>query len=204
LIKEVKGVKFGYKPTHQTRELLTAFRNMVNDTIRISLTEDIHGRLKLRDRLYKEFQDRYDVVSCFPYSVAEVAWSILKKHRRWRRMPYAKRLMMKMDSRRYTLIHSILSLPFRKGERILIPLRYGDYQRGFLMDDAPKRGSVTVTDTAGSRREKERVRQILHRTAKEIVEKAKEMKQAIVPERLKGIGTPTRGEIGSRGLGGAG
>jgi putative transposase len=229
---------------------------MVNDAIRICLNENIRGRLKLRDRIYKEFQERYRVVSFFPYSVAEVAWSIVKKHKRWHRKPFAKRLMMKMDVRNYSLNYSILSLPFRKGERVLVPIRYGDYQRSFLLDQTLKRGSVTVTEDsviisfskevprmvpqgrvgidlneksvvisegtkydlsevarlhteygvrrrdffeghpndnrvkkkfASSRREKKRVRQFLHRTAKEIVESAKSKGQAIVLEKLKGI-----------------
>jgi len=255
-IKAVKSVKFNYAPTPMTRELLEAFRGMVNDAIRIGIDEGIKGRLELRNRIYKEFRVRYKVVSCFPYSVAEVAWSIVKKHRKWHRKPFAKRLMMKMDSLNYSLNYSILSVPFRKGERIVIPLRYGDYQRSFLMDSTLKRGSVTMTEDciiiafskkistftpsrrvgidlneksavlsdgtrfnlsevarlhteygirrsdfyqrhaddrrlkakfAHSRRERERVRQVLHRAAKEIVESAKSNGQAIVLEKLKGI-----------------
>ena len=236
--------------------MLENFRDMVNNAIGICLAEGLHGRLKLRDRIYKELQERCGVVSCYAYSVAEVAWSIVKKHRKWDRKPFAKRLMMKMDSQNYTLNYSILSLPMRKGERVLIPLRYGDYQRSFLMDTSLKRGSVTVTDSsiimsfvkevalsvpkervgidlneksavcsdgtryefsevarlhtgygvrrsefymhhpddrrlrkkyAGTTREKERVRQFLHRTAKQIVQTAKSKGQAIVLEKLKGI-----------------
>jgi len=232
------------------------FRGMVNNAIRICIDEGIKGRLKLRDRIYKEFQERYGVASYFPYSVAEVAWSIVKKHRSWQRKPFASRLMMKMDSGSYSLNYSILSLPFRRGERMLLPLQYGDYQRSFLMDESLKRGSVTVTEDAviiaftkdiptftpasrvgvdlneksavlsdgtkfdlsevarlhtdygmrrsdfyeghphdrrlqkkfaSSRREKERTRGILHRTAKQIVESSKAKGQAIVLERLKGI-----------------
>ena len=121
---------------------------MVNDAIRICLDEKIRGRLKLRDRIYRDFRERYGVVSCFPYSVAEVAWSIVKKHKRWHRKPYAKRLMLKMDAANFSLNYSILSLPFKKGERVLIPLRYGEYQRSFLMDKTLKRGSVTMTESS--------------------------------------------------------
>ena len=254
--KAVKAVRFRYRPTPLTMELLETFRGMVNDAIRICMDEGVRGRLKLRDRVYKELQDRYGVTSCFPYSVAEVAWSIVKKHKRWQRKPYAKRLMMKMDSQNYSLNYSIISLPFKKGERILIPLEYGGYQRSFLMDTTLKRGTVTMTEDdiiiaftkevplvtpavrvavdlneksavcsdgtkydlsdvarlhteygvrrrdfyqnhsgdrmlkkkfAGSRREKERVKQFLHRTAKEMVEAAKEKNQSIVLEKLKGI-----------------
>ncbi len=147
-MKTVKGVLFGYRSNPQTQELLSTFKDMVDDAIRICLDENIKGRLKLRDRIYKEFQERYGVISRLPYSVAEVAWSIVKKHRHWRRRPYAKRLMFKMDSRNYSLNYSILSLPFRKGERIFIPLEYGEYQRSFLMDTTLKRGSVTITESS--------------------------------------------------------
>ena len=92
MLKAVKSVKFAYTHTPQTRELLETFRDMVNEAIRICLKEVIRGRLRLRDRVYKEFQVRYGVVSVFPYSVAEVAWSIVKKHRQWQRKPYAKRV----------------------------------------------------------------------------------------------------------------
>jgi len=255
-VNAIKSVKFRYFPTRQTSELLGTFREMVNNAIHICLNESISGRLRLRNRIYKEFQDRYDVVSCYPYSVAEVAWSIFKKHRKWHRNPSAKRLMMKMDVQNYSLNHGILSLPFKKGKRLLVPLEYGDYQRGFLTDTSLKKGSITVTESAviiafskdmpmieplrrvgidlneksavssegttydlskiarlhteygvrrsefqrrnphdrrvnkkyaSSRREKERVRQLLHGITKRVVATAKTKGHAIVLERLKGI-----------------
>jgi IS605 OrfB family transposase len=150
----------------------------------------------------------------------------------------------------------LLAKLLRKGERVLIPLQYGEYQRSFLMDKTLKRGSVTVTESciaiafskvasiaepsrkvgydlneksivgsdgtthdlsevarlhtlygirrskfyerhphdrrlkkkfAGSRREKERVKQALHSVSTLIVEKARANNEAIVLERLKGI-----------------
>ncbi|MDA4127382.1 MAG: hypothetical protein OK452_09330, partial [Thaumarchaeota archaeon] len=57
-IKAFKSVKFTYSPTSMTREVLEAFRGMVNDAIRICIDEGINGRLKLRDRIYREFQLR--------------------------------------------------------------------------------------------------------------------------------------------------
>ncbi len=256
IVKSLKAVKFGYRSTPETKELLATFRMMVNHAIHICIDESIKGRLRLRDRLYKEFQERYGVVSCYPYSVAEVAWSIVKKHRRWQRKPFASRLMLKMDSASYSLNYGILSLPNKKGLRVLIPLEYGDWQRSFLMDTTLKRGSVTVTDLtiviafsketatieplrrvgydlnhrsivgsdgtrinlskvarlhmeygvrrsefytrhpndsrlkqkfAGSRRERERIKQTLNFISKQIVERAVKNREAIVLERLKGI-----------------
>jgi putative transposase len=145
-VRAVKAVRFSYRQTSRTRELLETFRAMINDAIRICLTEHIKGRLNLRNRVYKELQERYGVVSCYPYSVAEVAWSIVKKHRRWYRRPFAARLILKMDSFNYSLHYGILSLPHKKGERLLIPIEYGDYQRSFLMGSTLKRGSVTMTE----------------------------------------------------------
>jgi hypothetical protein len=99
-VKSVRAIKFGYRPTRRTRELLETFRMMVNDAIRIALNENIRGRLNLRNRIYRQFRERHQVTSAYPYSVAEVAWSIVKKHQKWRRRPVAQRLMMKMDSAR--------------------------------------------------------------------------------------------------------
>jgi IS605 OrfB family transposase len=255
-VKAVKSVRFNYEPTRLTQELLQTFRTMVNHAIRIALQEEIKGRFKLRNRIYKEFQEKYGVTSHYPYSVAEIAWAIVKRHRRWGRSPTAKRLVMKMEAQKYSLSYSILSLPFRKGERILIPLEYGDHQRAFLEGTAFKRGSITMTDTviaiafsaqiplgkpldlmgldlneksavcsdgirydlaevarlhteygvrrsefnrrhprdrrlctkyASASRERERVRQILHRAAKSVVESAKAKGQVIVMENLRGI-----------------
>jgi putative transposase len=147
-VQAVKGIRFAYKTTPQVLELLSTFKAMVNDSIRICLVEKVRGRLRLRDRIRRDLQRKYGVVSCFSYSVAEVAWSIVKKHKRWHRRPYAKRLMFKMEAAEFSLNYSILSLPFRRGERVLIPLRYGEYQQSFLMDESLKRGSVTMTESS--------------------------------------------------------
>ena len=147
-MKAVKGVRFAYRQTPEILDLLSTLRDMVNDAIRICLDEKIKGRLKLRDRVYNELQARYGVVSCFPYSIAEVAWSIVKKHKRWQRKPFAKRLMFKMDAANFSLNYSVLSFPFRKGARVLVPVRYGEYQRSFLTDKRLKRGSITVTESS--------------------------------------------------------
>jgi len=118
---------------------------MVNKAIEICLAEKVNGRLNLRNRIYREFRERYGVLSSYPYSVAEIAWSIVKKHRRWQRKPVAQRLMLKMDCASYSLNNGSLSLPHRKNGRIHIPLTFGDYQRLFLTDPGLKRGSLTMT-----------------------------------------------------------
>ncbi len=244
-------------PTEQTHELLVTFRMMVNHAIRFCIEENIKGRYKLRNRIYREFRERYGVASWYPYSVAEVTWSIVKKHRRWQRKPVAGRLTMKLEAEGYSLNYSIFSIPFKTSQpRLLIPLQYGGWQRSFLMDRTLKRGSVTMTECAiviafsketavidplrkvgydlnhksivgsdgaridlssvarlhteygvrrsefyaehpndrrlskkfaGSRREKERVRQALNVVSKQIVDKAVKNRETIVLEQLKGI-----------------
>ncbi len=77
-MKSIKAVRFSYKPSPETRELLETFRRMVNHAIDICLRENVRGRLNLRNRIYTEFRERYGVVAAYPYSVAEVSWSILK------------------------------------------------------------------------------------------------------------------------------
>ena len=144
-MRAIKSVVFNYQPNTQILDLLNTFRQMVNEAIHICISENIKGRLNLRNRIYHDFNEKYGLVTCYNYSVAEVAWSIVKKHKRWHRKPFAKHLMLKMDSYNYTLNISLLSIPYKKGERILIPLQYGDYQRSFLMDKTIKRGSITIT-----------------------------------------------------------
>jgi len=255
-MKAYKSVRFRYEPSALSRELLETFRDMVNDAIRICLSENIRGRLRLRNRIYKDFQERYRVLSGYPYSVAEIAWSIVKKHGKWGRKPNAKKLMMKMDVQNYSINNRVLSLPFKRMKHILIQLDYGNYQQSFLANRELKRGSLTITESvviiafskaiavvqpvsrvgvdlneksvvcsdgsrydlssvarlrteyasrrsafdrrnsndrrlrhkfSGSRRERERVKQILHKIAKRIVESAKMNSQAIVLEQLKHI-----------------
>lgn len=255
-IKVTKAVTFGYIPTPLTVNLLETFRLMVNEAISICLKEDIQGRLRLRTRIYEGFKAEYGVVAGFPYSVAEVAWSIVKKHRKWNRIPVAKRLMMKMEAQKYSINHLVISLPFKKGTRVVIPLICGEYQQSYLTNQELRRGSVTITEEkiivafsaqlprrvptsrigidlneksavcsdgskydlsevarvhteyglrrahfhrihprdrrlmhsyASSLREKERVRQVLHRDAKKIVQEAKTKNQSLVLERLGGV-----------------
>ena len=256
-IRAYKSVRFHYEPSASIKELLQTFRDMVNDAIRICLEENISGRLRLRNRVYKDFQKRYGVLSGYPYSVAEVAWSIVKKHRKWGRNPIARKLMMKMDVQNYSINNRILSIPYKHGEHVVVQLEYGEYQKSFLANRELKRGSLTVNESSaiiafskimmpiqavarvgfdlneksivgsdgsvydlssvarlhteyasrrsafdkrnpndqrlrhkfsGSRREKERVKQVLHDAAKRIVKSAKRNSQALVLEELKRIG----------------
>jgi putative transposase len=254
-ITTVKSVSFSYIRTPLIQELLETFRDMVNAAIHICLEEDIRGRLRLRDRIYKEFQEKYVVISCYPYSVAEVAWSIVKKHRRWNRKPFeeiddengfTELLTESLDSLfavqegranpdsssvwlLSTLLHnghrdktgfsevtnSAIIIAFSKLVSVIQPqsvvgldlneksavvsdgtsynlsdvarlhTEYGVRRRVFYQMHA--HDNRLKKKFAGSRREKERVKQLLHRVSKNIVETAKAKHQAIVLEALRGI-----------------
>jgi len=147
----VKGVKFGYEHSAELAQVLSLFRDMVNDAIRICIAENISGRLNLRNRIYREFIDRYSLASQYPYSVAEIAWSIVKKHRRWHRVPVARHPMMKLDSSAYTVNDGVMSIAYRQGrngQRINVRLKSGEYQRLFMEDRTLSMGSVTITADA--------------------------------------------------------
>ena len=81
-VSAVKGIRFGYAQNDELLSMLNVFRDMVNNAIRICLAGGIKGRLNLRDRIYREFIDGHNLASVYPYSVAEIAWSIVKKHKR--------------------------------------------------------------------------------------------------------------------------
>jgi hypothetical protein len=60
-----KAIRFGLVQTSRSHELLVSFRMTVNHAIHICLEEKIKGRLKIRDRIYKEFQKSYVVTSAY-------------------------------------------------------------------------------------------------------------------------------------------
>ncbi len=253
---------FHYRPTREVLELLGSFRRMVNEAISIGLERRPQTRFQLIAMVYENFKD-YGLHTHYILNACEVAFSILRNHRRRNRPPYAKRPFLKLDSQTYKLDYLLLRIPAGPRKFIFIALKAGEYQAGFLRDATLKRGSITITargtvslifnknvspmeplgkigldinegsivgfsdDGSTSkhdlrriasirnrysrirasvasethedrrtnqrllskygRREKNRTSQALHVVSKKIVQDAKEKRQAIVLERLKGI-----------------
>jgi len=144
-VSRVKAVQFSYKPTDQIMELLETFRDMVNEAIRVGLEKGVRSRFSLIRLVYGYFKERYGLHTHYILNACEVAFSIIKKHRRWQRKPYAKRVMIKLDNQTYQLNYMMLRIPVKPREFILIPLKGGEYQLSYLRDETLKRGSITIT-----------------------------------------------------------
>jgi putative transposase len=78
-------------------------------------------------------------------NACEVAFSIIRKHKRWNRKPYVRRLMLKLDNQTYRLHYLTLRIPVKPRQFHFITLKGADYQLSFLNDKTLKRGSVTIT-----------------------------------------------------------
>jgi len=144
-VLEVKAVQFKYQPTEQIINLLKTFKDMVNEAIRIGLEKKIKSRFRLITEVYQHFKERYQLHTHYILNACEVAFSIIKKHKKWYRKPYAKRLMLKLDNQTYQLNYMLLKIPIKPRDLILMPLKGGEYQFSFLRDATLKRGSITIT-----------------------------------------------------------
>ena len=139
----VKAVKFQFNPTEQVLNLLSLFRDMVNEAIRIGFEKRVNSRFSLITETYDYFKKRYGLHSHYILNACECAYAMLK-NRKWKK-PYAKHLFLKLDNQTYHLNYMLLRIPVKPREFIIIPLRGGNYQLSFLRDATLKRGSVTLT-----------------------------------------------------------
>jgi len=142
----VKAVKFHYEPTKQIFDLLNTFRAMVNEALRIGFEKKPRTRFQLITMVYPDFKERFGLHTHYILSACECAFAMLR-NRRWKKLPYAKHLFLKLDNQTYSLNYMLLRIPTTPRNFILIPLRGSDYQLSFLRDPALKRGSITITDS---------------------------------------------------------
>jgi len=144
-LKAVKAVKFHYTPTEEILSLLNIFRNMVNDALRIGFEGKPRTRFQLITMAYWELKDRYRLHTHYILNACECAFAMLR-NRKWKKLPYAKRLFLKLDNQTYRLDYMMLRIPATPRNFIVIPLKAGNYQLGFLRDPTLKRGSITITE----------------------------------------------------------
>src|SRR6266545_2847085 len=84
--------------------LLSEFRLLVNESIRIALREDIRSRARLARAAYQVLGQRHTVYKQYIPSAFEVALAVLKAHRRRLKrkrgssVPYMWRLMLKAEN----------------------------------------------------------------------------------------------------------
>jgi len=146
LLKVVKAVRFSYIPSVEMLSLLETFRCMVNDALRIGFEKKPRSRFQLITMVYRDFKERYGLHTHYILNACECAFAMLR-NRKWRTMPYAKCLFMKLDNQTYKLNYMLLRIPTTPRNFIHMPLSGGEYQLSFLRNPNLKRGSITITDS---------------------------------------------------------
>src|SRR2546422_3666102 len=132
--------------------LLAEFRLLVNESIRIALSEDIRSRARLTRAAYKNLSARYAVYKQYIPSAFEVALSVLKAHRRRIRkgkrssIPFLRRLMLKAENQSYWPDRETgrIRIRIRGTEGVQLPLPLSEWHRSILGDSSWGLGSLTV------------------------------------------------------------
>jgi len=142
----VKAVKFHYSPREDVLSLLRTFRDMVNEAVRLGFERKPRTRFQLITMVYCDFKERYGLHTHYILNACEAAFAMLR-NRKWKKLPYAKHLFLKLDSQTYRLDYMMLRIPITPRNFLVIPLRGGNYQLSFLRDPSLKRGSITITES---------------------------------------------------------
>jgi len=132
--------------------LLSEFRLLVNESIRIALREDIRSRARLAREAYKMLSQRYAVYKQYIPSAFEVALAVLKVHRRRLKqgkrtsVPYARKPMLKAENQSYWLDRETgrLRIPIRGTEGVQLYLPLSEWHRSILRNQSWNLGSLTV------------------------------------------------------------
>ena len=121
-----KSVWQHYAPTPETSWLLEQFRQMLNDRIRIGLSENLTSLKSLSLKAYRQIS-RYDVASHCKLCAISAATGILRNYRKAKRKnpyvkePYARRLRL-TTCYGFKIRDGELSLPIRAKEHVRISL----------------------------------------------------------------------------------
>ncbi|TLZ68146.1 MAG: IS200/IS605 family element transposase accessory protein TnpB [Methanobacteriota archaeon] len=132
--------------------LLSEFRLLVNESIRIALREDIRSRTRLARTAYQALSRGHTVYKQYIPSAFDVALSVLKAHRRRLKrkqrssVPYMRKLMLKAENQSYWLDRETgrLRIPVRGTEGVQLHLPLSEWHRSFLSDPIWGLGSLTV------------------------------------------------------------
>jgi hypothetical protein len=132
--------------------VLSEFRLLVNESIRIALREDIRSRARLARVAYKVLSEGHPIYKQYIPSAFEVALGILKAYRRrlkkGRRtsVPIMRRLMLKAENQSYRLDRETgrLRIPIRRTEGLQLILPLSAWHRAFLSNPAWGLGSLTI------------------------------------------------------------
>ncbi len=124
----VKAVQQSYTPNSQLLGLLEQFRQMLNDCVRIGLTENVTSLKSLSTKAYHQLAT-YDVMSYYKLCAISKATGILRNYRKARRKnpetkePYARQLqLITCYGFKIKTIERALLLPFKPKQPFYIPL----------------------------------------------------------------------------------
>src|SRR3989442_14606016 len=124
--------------------LLSEFRVLVNESIRIALHQDIRSRARLVRAAYRDLSRRHAVYKQYIPSAFEVALGVLKDHRRRLKrkkrssVPYIRKLMLKAENQSYRLDREKgrLRNPIPGTEGVQLHLTLFEWQCSVLSDPA--------------------------------------------------------------------
>jgi len=132
--------------------LLSEFRLLVNESIRIAIREDVRSRARLSRAAYQLLSSEHVIHKKYISSAFEVALAVLKAHRRRLKKgkrssaPYMRRLMLKAENQSYWLDRETgrLRIPIQGTEGVQLHLPLSEWHRSFLSDQKWALGSLTV------------------------------------------------------------
>lgn len=132
--------------------LLSEFRQMVNESIRAALANNIGSRGKLSALCYAELSSRHRIHKKYISSAFEVALGMLKGHRRRARKglhqvpPFLRRPMLKGDNQSYQFDRDTgrLRVPIAGTEGVQFDLPLSRWHRAVISDGSWRMGSFTL------------------------------------------------------------
>jgi putative transposase len=149
ILLAVKAVQQRYTPNNELLGLLEQFRQMVNDSIRVGLAENVSSLKSLSLKAYRQLE-QYDSMSYYKLGAISKAAGILKNYRKTERrgrqvkQPYARRPQL-TTCYGFKINQGSLMLPIMPGNRITIPLNRHTLQVLSEAHLAPR--SITLTTT---------------------------------------------------------
>jgi putative transposase len=149
ILLAVKAVQQNYTPNSELLGLLEQFRQMVNDSVRIGLAENVTSLKSLSLKTYRQLQ-RYDAMSYYRLCAISKAAGILKNHRKAQRgskpvkQPYARRPQL-TTCYGFRISNGKLQLPVKPANKITIPLNRHTLHVLSGADLAPRSVTLTLT-----------------------------------------------------------
>jgi len=149
-MRAVKAVQQHYTPGPEILQMLDQFNQMLNECVRIGLTENVTSLKSLSTKAYNQLAT-YDVMSYYKLCAISKATGILRNYRKARsknpktKQPYARRQQLTTCyGFKIKMIEGALLLPFKPKQPLPIPLN--THVLRVLSEPGIQIRSVTLTD----------------------------------------------------------